>query len=391
MPAIMSLVAICFFFFARPVAAAVLQSLTHKSSAELTEIKFFLDNPVPFTYKFLSNPPRFFVDFKKTTAGTYNNSVIRLQTPGVKAIRISKFDPSTLRVVLDLGQYSDVRISTTVSKKTVIISVYEKTHTGGPNATAVNETSDEPETDPTGKNAGKSEEAGNKPGETANKTEAGPEGSVKAIPEGNVKAGPENKAAQQTLHGAPGKREVPASESIPGYLGGFELVTGKVEVLRGGHLPAYPVIEGDSLLADDIIRTKTGSGATVAFPGGTTLTAGPASRVSVSEFGKAYAGIHLSLGMVKVSAASKGGPATFTIDTPTSSKVECKKGTVVAVMIENYTTEVIVKKGSATVVNPMMESKTVNLSASMATVIYPSTPPAVPFKVNEDAIKTLWP
>jgi len=67
-------------------------------------------------------------------------------------------------------------------------------------------------------------------------------------------------------------------------VGRFTMVTGQVDLLRQGKLPAVPVKVQDGVEPGDVIRTKSKSKAQVQFVDETTLTLAPESRVAVADF-----------------------------------------------------------------------------------------------------------
>lgn len=82
-------------------------------------------------------------------------------------------------------------------------------------------------------------------------------------------------------------------------------VEGRVDVLKGGKLPAVAARVQDELQPGDIVRTKSGSRAQIQFVDETTLTIAPESRVAVEEYlfdpkaKKRRAILQVFMGMVK--------------------------------------------------------------------------------------------
>jgi hypothetical protein len=75
-----------------------------------------------------------------------------------------------------------------------------------------------------------------------------------------------------------------ASMAQAGVVGHFTQVEGRVELLKGGNLPADLVKLQDGVAPGDVIRTKSMSRAQVKFVDDTTLTIAPESRVGIEEF-----------------------------------------------------------------------------------------------------------
>ena len=67
-------------------------------------------------------------------------------------------------------------------------------------------------------------------------------------------------------------------------VGRFTMVTGEVDLLKQGKLPAVAAKVQDPVEAGDLIRTKAKAKAQITFVDGTTLTLAPESRVAVADF-----------------------------------------------------------------------------------------------------------
>lgn len=67
-------------------------------------------------------------------------------------------------------------------------------------------------------------------------------------------------------------------------VGRFTQVTGAVDLLKQGKLPAVPVKVNDGVEAGDVIRTKSKAKAQITFMDDTTLTISPGSRVAVEAY-----------------------------------------------------------------------------------------------------------
>jgi hypothetical protein len=66
--------------------------------------------------------------------------------------------------------------------------------------------------------------------------------------------------------------------------GRFTEVEGRVDVLKGGSLPASPVQVGHTVASKDVIRTKSLSKAQITFIDNSVLTISPQSRVAIEEY-----------------------------------------------------------------------------------------------------------
>jgi hypothetical protein len=67
-------------------------------------------------------------------------------------------------------------------------------------------------------------------------------------------------------------------------VGRFTLVEGRVDLLKGGQLPANPVKLDDGVQPGDVIRTKSLSKAQITFMDNSTLTVSPESRVAIEAY-----------------------------------------------------------------------------------------------------------
>jgi hypothetical protein len=61
-------------------------------------------------------------------------------------------------------------------------------------------------------------------------------------------------------------------------------VQGRVDLLKGGKLPATPVKVGDTVEPGDVLRAKSQSKAQITFLDNTTLAMSPESRIAIDEF-----------------------------------------------------------------------------------------------------------
>ncbi len=67
-------------------------------------------------------------------------------------------------------------------------------------------------------------------------------------------------------------------------VGHFTQVEGRVDLLKGGKLPATAVKVGDGVEQGDVLRTKSLSKAQVTFKDNSTLTISPESRIAIEEY-----------------------------------------------------------------------------------------------------------
>lgn len=130
-------------------------------------------------------------------------------------------------------------------------------------------------------------------------------------------------------------------------VGKFSRVDGRVDVLRGGELPAMAAAVGGDVFIKDTIRTKSGSTALITFNDGNTLAIEQRSRIDISAYFTSEADegiIKLQKGKVTavvakdilkdVAGVSEG--KKFEIHTPTA--VAGVRGTCYAVSHQNNST-----------------------------------------------------
>ena len=109
-------------------------------------------------------------------------------------------------------------------------------------------------------------------------------------------------------------------------VGRLTQVEGRVDILRGGKLPAIPVKLNDGVQVGDVIRTKSMSKAQITFIDNSTLTISPESRVGIEAYmfdsakNKRNAVVQLFQGLahVAVSKIFKAAEPDFVVKTQTA-------------------------------------------------------------------------
>jgi hypothetical protein len=76
----------------------------------------------------------------------------------------------------------------------------------------------------------------------------------------------------------------PLTQAQAEEVGRLTQVKGRVDILKGGHLPATPAKINDGVQPGDVIRTKSLSKAQVTFMDNSILTISPESRVAIEEY-----------------------------------------------------------------------------------------------------------
>lgn len=165
----------------------------------------------------------------------------------------------------------------------------------------------------------------------------------------------------------------------------FKVVSGTVEVLRSGKLPATPVKIGDSLSEGDFVRTRSGSFAEIRFKDGTILKVAQRSRIDIGSYfstqKKNGANVRLPRGKVeaivdpaRVKQAGEG--RRFEVHTPNA--VAGVRGTDFIVSHDRNLTGVLVRQGSVYTYNRHLPDRIVTVTAGNITTISPAAPPQPP-------------
>ena len=144
-------------------------------------------------------------------------------------------------------------------------------------------------------------------------------------------------------------------------VGRLTLVEGKVDILRGGQLPAIPVKLNDGVQTGDILRTKSLSKAQITFIDNSTLTIAPESRVGIEAYmfdsgqNKRNSVVQLFQGLahVVVSKVFKAAEPDFVVKTQTA--IMGVRGTDFGVRIYPNSSDVLNFEGLLQVGNHLPE------------------------------------
>jgi hypothetical protein len=117
-----------------------------------------------------------------------------------------------------------------------------------------------------------------------------------------------------------------ASVAGAGVVGRLTLMEGRVDLLKGGNLPAIAVKVGDTVEPGDVIRTKTLSKAQITFIDDSTLTLSPEARLAIEDFkfeprqGKRHAVLEMfqGLALTVVKKILKAEEPDFIVKTQTA-------------------------------------------------------------------------
>jgi hypothetical protein len=144
-------------------------------------------------------------------------------------------------------------------------------------------------------------------------------------------------------------------------VGRLTQVEGKVDILRGGQLPATPVKVDDGVQTGDVIRTKSLSKAEITFIDNSSLTIAPESRVGIEAYmvdsakEKRNAMIQLFQGLahVVVSKVFKAAEPDFVVKTQTA--VTGVRGTDFGVRLHPNSSDILNFEGRLQVGNILPE------------------------------------
>ena len=156
-------------------------------------------------------------------------------------------------------------------------------------------------------------------------------------------------------------------------VGNFQKVQGRVSVIKKGTFRGISYKKVKGIEVGDVVRTKRRSFADILFIDKSRVLLKESSRLIVEKFiPKKDVSLKSPYGKViyKIAKAPKG---TYKIKTPTA--LIGVKGTVLATIVTEDFSMIIVKEGTVEVVNPEFPKNKVILKSNMATVVKPHKPP----------------
>lgn len=176
-----------------------------------------------------------------------------------------------------------------------------------------------------------------------------------------------------------------SSPSHAAVVGTLQGVSGAVDVMTDGKLPARTAKNGDKVYSGDFIRTKSGAYAEVVYSDGTVLRISQRSRVDVGEHfsGKSPDRSEVRLTRGKLQAIvdltqvkASGGGKKFEVRTPNA--IAGVRGTDFFVSHERSVTGIFVRTGSVYGSNPVDPSREVILTPGTLTTVQGDRPPSPP-------------
>jgi hypothetical protein len=189
-----------------------------------------------------------------------------------------------------------------------------------------------------------------------------------------------------------------------GVVGRLTQMEGRVDLLKGGNLPAIPVKLGDTVEPGDVIRTKSLSKAQITFIDDSTLTLSPEARLAIEDFqfepgqGKRRAVLEMfhGLALTVVKKILKAEEPDFVIKTQTA--IVGVRGTEFGIRIQPNSSTILNFSGRTQVGNIFPEvsrlflkafkvafawnsgsSQWVLLHDMQGTTVAKNLPPTVPF------------
>ncbi|MBM4351109.1 MAG: FecR domain-containing protein [Deltaproteobacteria bacterium] len=182
-------------------------------------------------------------------------------------------------------------------------------------------------------------------------------------------------------------------------VGKFTLVEGKVDVLRGGAMPALSVKTGEPVFVKDVVRTKSSSKAEILFVDGNQIKIGQRTRIDISEYisdeKKSVGVIKLPRGTVeaivppKVVDRIKLSPEANRFEIQTPVAVAAVRGCEYKVYQSGNSATIYVTEGVIYVVNPRFPGQVIEVHAGEIVTIYADQPATAskPRKATEEERK----
>jgi len=182
-------------------------------------------------------------------------------------------------------------------------------------------------------------------------------------------------------------------------VGKFTLVEGKVDVLRGGAMPAISVKVGDLVFVKDVVRTKSQAKAEILFMDGNQIKVGQRTRIDISEYitdeKKSMGIIKLPRGKVEAIVPPKVvnritlSPEANRFEIQTPVAVAGVRGCGYHVYQSGNTATIYVEEGVVYVVNPKFPDQVIEVHAGEIVTIYADQPATAskPRKATEEEKK----
>jgi len=163
-------------------------------------------------------------------------------------------------------------------------------------------------------------------------------------------------------------------------------LTGQVDILASGKLPAVAATNGAQLSSGDLIRTKSGASAEVVYLDGTLLRVGQRSRIDIGEHfsggSPSSSEVRLVRGTVQavvdLSRITTAAPGAKRFQIRTPNAIAGVRGTDYTVAYEKDQTNVLVTSGEVFVYNLVKDGQIVNLTPGTLTTVIGKNRPTPP-------------
>ena len=179
-------------------------------------------------------------------------------------------------------------------------------------------------------------------------------------------------------------------------VGNFTEVEGRVDLLKGGKLPAVAAKVPDGVEPGDVVRTKSASRARLKFVDDTTMDIAPGSRVAIEEYmfdagkGQRRAVLQVFMGLVETTVTKifPGKEPDFQLKTHTA--VMGVRGTKWYTRLLPQATEVYTENSLLAVRNIFPEVPgEVLLKKLQYTLVGANLPPTVPLDITPDDLRLI--
>ncbi|MBF0467067.1 MAG: TolC family protein [Nitrospirae bacterium] len=110
---------------AHAAIAGILKDVSYTEYDDYVRVVIDVSTTVRFYKREIGNPHRVYIDIKDTNIGSFKNKIIDVGNLILTRIRTAQFAPNTVRVVLDLENVAEVKVSTPLSLKSIVVDIYD--------------------------------------------------------------------------------------------------------------------------------------------------------------------------------------------------------------------------------------------------------------------------
>jgi len=169
--------------------------------------------------------------------------------------------------------------------------------------------------------------------------------------------------------------------SLADVIGKISATEGRVDLLKSGGDTASEVRVGDCVSSGDILRTKSGSKAEIAFTDTSVVRLSENTRLEITDYGfgpggkRADAALFLDRGKIRA-ILSRSAEGSFVINTPNAAGAV--KGTDIVAIYQRSSTSIAALNGKVLVSGMSPSGKPVELTSGQTSVISGETAPSAP-------------